>query len=76
LQHLAGIYPQLTQIGDMAGGIGKPRGAVGEAVKNLEGRTPPLVSRPKGERSGVGITIDGFKALRPEDRPTRLQPRG
>ena len=66
LQALARVHPQLIKIADLAIDLECRRGAASEAVQSLESQR--FVLRPKGERSGVGITSAGLNALRPCDR--------
>jgi DNA-binding MarR family transcriptional regulator len=70
LQALAKASPQLIKITDLAGSdFNFRRATVSEAVQNLEKQG--LVTRPKGERSGIGITPTGLAALRACDRPSQ-----
>jgi DNA-binding MarR family transcriptional regulator len=69
LQQLYRVHPQLIKITDLAlSHLDCRRSAAGEAVRSLESQG--LVSRPRGERSGVVITPAGRAALRPCDLPS------
>jgi hypothetical protein len=72
LQHLARLHPQLVKITDLAVEVRCGRTTASKAVARLESMAPPLVERPEGERSGVGITPAGVATLRPCDLPPAL----
>lgn len=71
LKELAKAHPEQIEITDLAVNLNQSRTATSGAVKDLE--KMGLVSRPWGERSGIGITESGVKKLRPEDVPERLR---
>ena len=68
LQQLARHRPQLIKITDLAADLECDRTAASEAVQDLE--KLGHVERPRGDRSGIGITDRCFAVLRSCDRPS------